>query len=498
MIRPRRTTALLALVPLLGLAVALLFRLLALTVPTIPELAPDDVVLRPTLALVSDSSLARFIPEPLPLSTAEIVNPLRGLYHWRGQETVPQPQPALDAYDRYEWADLEPRPGVYDFTAIDQAIAKATSEGRRFGFRVRALVGEQGSSVPTWLMGRMKRGWWHDVSGDGTYDTYVPDWNDPAFVQGATALVAALGSRYEGHPQVAFVENGMYGVWGEWNMWRYPYPNGAGTERMTLANKQALVDAYIAAFPTTPLVMMTDDADALVYAMERSPRIGWRRDSLGDEYFGSIKHDERRWNAIKDRWKSALVITELINPSQQTDPDSYLQAIEQVREFRVSMVGNGNTLPWRTLSQQGREALERLGKVAGYRLMLNELALPKRLVVGVPFDVRTSWSNLGSAPLYEPWEVTIQLRHRGSAAVAWEARSGIALAQVLPLGGDGASGPTMQVDQLVVPALANGIYDLAVVVSHPQGRRAPLALALGGQAADGSYLLGQVEVATGP
>ena len=430
-----------------------------------------------------------FKPEPLSVSAPEIVNPMRGLYRWMGQEYALQPAPSLDAYNRYTWRDLEPTQGDYSFAKLEADIAKAAREGRKYSFRVRTVVATKGSAIPDYAM--TGAGWWADYNKDNARDTYIPDWNDPAFLERLDTFMEALGKRYNNDPRVAFLDIGLFGNWGEWHMSGFSYPSSSGAQRATTTTRYRLVDMHIDAFPSTPLVMMTDDAEALVYAMKRSPRIGWRRDSLGwnTGHFGKVERDPVRWNAVKDRWKTALVVSEFCNPRYQDDPEVFEQALSEVERYHVSLVSNANTIKWSELSAAGKEAFVRVGKTAGYRLVLDELVLPGTILAGSTFDITTRWENTGVAPVYEPWQVAVQLRKAGSDEVAWETTSGIELTSVLP------GGPLEQSDRVTVPGnVAQGEYDVVVIVQDPRQTRAPLALALADVQPDGSYRLGSVSV----
>ena len=435
------------------------------------------------------SDLKSLEPEQLSVSAPEIVNPMRGLYRWMGQEYALQPTPSLDAYGRYTWRDLEPTQGDYSFAKLEADIAKAAREGRKYSFRVRTVVATKGSAIPDYAM--TGAGWWADYNKDNARDTYIPDWNDPAFLERLDTFMQALGKRYNNDPRVAFLDIGLFGNWGEWHMSGFSYPSSSGAQRATTTTRYRLVDMHIDAFPSTPLVMMTDDAEALVYAMKRSPRIGWRRDSLGwnTGHFGKVERDPVRWNAIKDRWKTALVVSEFCNPRYQNDPEVFEQALIEVERYHVSLVSNANTIKWSELSAAGKEAFVRLGKTAGYRLVLDELVLPGTILAGSTFDITTRWENTGVAPVYEPWQVAVQLRKAGSDEVAWETTSGIELTTVLP------GNVSEQSDRVTVPGnLGQGAYDVVVVVGDPRQTRAPLALALADVQPDGSYRLGSVSV----
>ncbi len=444
-----------------------------------------------------------FTPMKLSMSQPEVVNPLRGLYEWRGHEIVPVPevlpQSAYDTYQRYTWRQLEPAPGAYDFSSIEADADQAAAEGRKHAFRVRALVARNGVSVPDYLVEQMPLGWWHAFEGDDEDepDTYVPDWNDPDFIEAADRLIKALGARYNGDPRIAWIDIGIYGNWGEWHMDTFPYPGPTDADDMTGSNRRRLIDMHMAAFPDSRLIAMSSDADSLLYALQQSPDIGWRRDSLGHVHFESIRlRDPEAWPMIRDRWQIAPVITEFIAPDRQSDPATFQRAIDQIRHYHVSLVSNGNTSAWRELSESGRSAFIIAGKTAGYRLVLNQITVPFMLMVNQPWNLSASWSNVGVSPVYEEWEIVYQLRTRATYSVVWEDRSTLDLQTLTPtIAADGTDIPVRSQDTFQLPAtLPPGDYTLTMVVRDATGYRQPLALAIEGRSEDGFYHLGTVKV----
>jgi hypothetical protein len=429
-----------------------------------------------------------FRPRELSRSEAEIVNPMRGLYRWNNQEYAPQPRPAYDSYERYAWRDLEPWRGHYDFSVIERDLEAAQRAGRKHAIRIRAMIHGQGPVVPDYLVEAMGRGWW-------SHGTYVPDWNDPDFVERMHALIAELGRRYNGDPRLAWVDVGFYGNWGEWHTWPLSYPAWNGAVDMSSANKRQIVDQMAAAFPSTRLIMGSEDEDTLVYALRKYPTMGWRRDSLGswifdeNSTFRNLRQRSAEWDLVMERWQTAPIISEFISPNDQRDPDVYRLAQQQADEYHVSLVSNGNTLPWNSLSHSGRTALLDLGKQVGYRLVLSDLAISEELRPGDAFAVTSRWINRGNAPIYERWRPTLELRDdRGR--VRWAGRLTVDLTDLLP-----SDSPTRTADRFRLPeTFPAGTYALVLVVRDPTSYREPLALAVAGQHQGGSYQLGQVVV----
>lgn len=444
----------------------------------------------PTAGAVSNGVETTFNIGQVPFSAPELVNPLRGLYKWMGNSEsayAQLPRPAYDAYARYTWRELEPTQENYNFTILEQNIAKAFAEGRKYGFRVRTVVSTKQSSVPDYAMDG--KGWWADFDKDGTKDTYVPDWNDAQFISRMTTFYNALGAKYDNDPRIAWMDIGMYGNWGEWHMSSFSYPSPTGATSATDVTLQKYIDFQAAAFPNTQIVMMTDNTPGLVYAMNKYPTMGWRRDSLGwdTNHFGKIETDTLKWNALKDRWKVAPVITEFVNPRQHTDPDVFIKALEESKRYHVSMVGNGNMIKWTSLSAEGKERLQDLGKYSGYRFSINQIKSPLTIPLTGSFTLQSTWTNVGNAPAYEPWEIAYQLR-TSADIVVWEGTSALDLRTMLP-------GTVTTNDGFTLGDSVNeGTYKLVITVRDSREQRPLMQLASQGVQDDGSYSIGQIQI----
>ena len=107
--------------------------------------------------------------------------------------------------------------------------------------------------------------------------------NDPLVLKKHLDFIQRLGARYDGHPDVDHVDLGSIGWWGEWHL--------SGSKRCSLPtqeNRMKVVDAYLAAFKKTSLVMLIGGEDCAKYAVQHGA--GWRADCLGD--MGGFS---RRW-----------------------------------------------------------------------------------------------------------------------------------------------------------------------------------------------------------
>ncbi len=98
----------------------------------------------------------------------------------------------------------------------------------------------------------------------------VPVLDDPAVLEAHLDFIRRFGARYDGHPGIDHVDIGSVGWWGEWHM-----SESTNAPMPTPETQKKIVDAYLAAFRQTPLLMLVGGGDMLQYAVEHG--CGWRR-----------------------------------------------------------------------------------------------------------------------------------------------------------------------------------------------------------------------------
>jgi hypothetical protein len=153
--------------------------------------------------------------------------------------------PSGSAYFRFYWRDLEPQEGRIDFVKLDGLFAQARKAGQKLGIRVMCAGTDAGTPlyVPDWLKASGCRGFEYRYEGGGDTVFWVPDFEDPRFKAAHSHLLTELGKRYDGHPDLDYVDIGSVGLWGEWHM------SGTGVDVPKLETRLAIIDAYRAAVP---------------------------------------------------------------------------------------------------------------------------------------------------------------------------------------------------------------------------------------------------------
>ncbi len=436
-------------------------------------------------------SAKTYLPVRIDITAAELPSPMRGLYK-NGTEIAPSSS-SPDAYGRYVWSDLESSIDTYDFSVIDRDIIKAISEGRKFSFRIRVMKSKTSgtSYVPKYLTND-QYGWY-----SGT--TFIPDWNNDYFIARTEKLLTAFGKHlddmnYTKH--INWVEIGIYGQYGEWALSSIypsscplePYPGSSDCEASD-SNLQKIVDIHFRAFPNIRKVMMAKTRANLVsYALSKSVDVGWRVDCLGRPgYFNfpTQTNYATAWAIMQDRWKTAPVVVEYCTDGtlDASDP-SQDDAKKQIENFHISAIANYNLV---LSSDNTMEKYILNGKIAGYRIVPTIFEFPDYLSSST-LNIKSSWLNLGNAPLYEPWDIYYQLRNAQNTVV-WEGKSNMKLKGFLP----NSTTPTTVNDVFSInTGLSSGSYKLILIIKDPKVVRKPLPIAITGVLSDGGYELGTI------
>jgi hypothetical protein len=444
----------------------------------------------------------------IPVANDNTINPLRGYYRWQNQELVPQAAPAKDAYRRYYWKDLETAEGQYDFSAIQNELAKAKSQGRKFAFRLRMMAGYDDNQLyaPAYVVNnancRAGCGFWADTDTAVAGLTFVPDWNDPWLQQRSRALLLALAAALgPNNPDIAWIDVGMFGQYGEWALRSSAYANPpAGITAATDASKREFAKMHFDAFPHQQHVMFIpySNKDALTYGLLEqtitSKPVGWRVDCLSRYgYFNQWLNRPAEWAAFANQWQKAPVVSEFC-PFTSGDPQNNpATARQQAAAFHVSLFGNGNfetSLPdaerWAALSAAEQNDLLMLARESGYRYAVASSTV--NLASNGALTVTTTLRNDGSAPAYEAWSVNAELVN-SSGAVVW---SGQTNANLKSLTGGGTSASYQSSWNL--PALPGGHYTLRLAARDTSASpRAPLNWSIAERAADGTLALATLQ-----
>jgi hypothetical protein len=425
----------------------------------------------------------------------------------RQDKNLPDWIPSTIHYARWGWGQVEPRPGQIDHAFLDGILRETRESGQKLAFRVMCASTYKGRPYhPAWLM---------EVGGreiiadyDGVSPLPVPDLDDPVTLERHLDLIRRLGQRYDGHADLDHIDLGTVGWWGEWHM-----SSSKVAKMPTPENRRKIVDAYLAAFTKTPVIMLVGGGEDLTYAAGRGA--GWRADCLGDlgGFSKTWCHMRKgypsyiRKAGIEDAWKMAPVAWESCWDMRKWVGEGW--SLRYI--FNYALACNGSYLNNKSAplpeGPEVRAEVERFLRRLGYRLVLRELAHPSRVEAGQALEISMKWQNMGSAPCYRPYRLAYRLtdeagRERvlpGQVVVnRWMPGSmPLFTEQFMKEPPDLPPGEVVDAgERIVLPAdLAPGAYTLSIGVLNEQGAGPPIVmLGIKGRDKDGWYPLSRVEV----
>jgi hypothetical protein len=416
--------------------------------------------------------------------------------------------PSTIYYTRWGWNKLEPQPGTIDTHLVDGALERARKAGQQLAFRpmtCNPIVGRP--YHPAWLKEVGGRELMVDY-GDIGPTIPIPDFDDAVVLDRHLDFIKRLGQRYDGHPDLLRVEIGSIGWWGEWHLSRCKL-----AKLPALEHRVKVVDAYLAAFKKTPLMIVINAEECMSHAAKNG--VGWRADSLGDLGSFSPKwnhmHDrypaEYKQHNLEDVWKTAPISFEPPNNVSEFVAKNW--PLRGIFNYGLALHGSsfsGKSAPLpadKNFRQELRNFLRRLG----YRLVLSELSHPAQLKPGAKtLAITTKWRNVGSAPCYRPYRVAYRLtgpdgRHTvaagGATVNTWLPGSVTLFDEAFqkepPDLPPGSSHDV--VDQITLPDdMPEGEYALAVAIVGEASNKPVVRLAIEGLQSDGWYPLSTLNV----
>ncbi len=459
-------------------------------------------------ALADEANRVTVVPEQ---SDEILANPGMGwqTFHRTDDQdkNLPPWIPSTVQYARWGWGQLEPQQGRIDYDFLDRELKETRQSGQTLAFRVMCCSTTPNRPYhPKWLK---------DIGGrtietrrrDGPV-VEVPDLDDPGILNAHLDFVKRLGTRYDGHPDIDHVDLGSVGWWGEWHM------SGASNARMpTPENQKKIVDAYLAAFEKTPLLMLIGGGEMLKYATEQGT--GWRADCLGD--MGGFS---KTWCHMRmayptmlpeahatDAWKTAPVAWETCWDMRKWVSEGWsLRFI-----FNYALALHGSYINNKSAPLPGgdhvRAEVERFLRRLGYRLVLKELQHPSEAKAGGKLQLSMKWQNAGSAPCYKPYRVACRLAGPGGFEKVFV--TDVTVDRWLPGSielftdeffrqpDDLPPGEVASVtDVITLPQeISPGSYSLSIAVVGEESEQPVVRLAVKGRADDGWYPLSTVRIA---
>lgn len=325
-------------------------------------------------------------------------------------------------YFRLPWCYLEPEEGVYRWDLIDSWSQPWIQKGKKIAFRIIASEPRFPYATPKWVRDAGAKGLvypWNktDLGSTGTM-LWEPKFDDPIFLQKLEQFLAAFARRYNGNPNVAFIDVGSFGIYGEGHTGRSAKLSDAETERICKIH----IDLHKKYFPDTLLVVSDDIAGDLRrkdhapitdYAFSKGvtlrddsilcsgPPNEWFSQGLAQQFWPTLPVIIEHGHYIRRLYKNAWNAERLIQAMED-----YHASYFSIHDWPEAHLKNN------------RAVIDKMNLRLGYRIELRKATFPKQAAIDEPITIETSWANVGVAPCYHGGHPCFTLKD-AKGNIAW-------------------------------------------------------------------------------
>jgi hypothetical protein len=425
-----------------------------------------------------------------------ILNPGQGwvLYSGPGAHSAATMALGTAGYDRFNWATLHPQEDVYNWAAIDSRIDAWARHGKQFAFGVMSvnISSENVYATPKWVFDKGAK----YTMGKG-YNTapkyYVPVWNDPVYVAEQKKFIEALAERYDGNPNIAFIDIRNFGNWGEIHMYPLYDEHWLPQHWISAGEVQNLLfRPYIDNFRQTPVIMswsnpkgpLGDDINSWAVANG----LGLRSDGImGDYSDPDGKALARAAGKTPIAWEFRSRIADF-EAQNIWDDNKFINA---VKDNKPSYIGLGHWDDHEYFLSKKPDLIKKAANMMGYHFVMTGATYPRTLHVGQAAPLTLSIENTGVTTMITDCVIKLALLDENGKAVSlfttdWDAHHI-------------KSGETTELHTAVVFADAPaGDCQLAMGLFRSETDAKPAyRMENNGITADGWYVIGDVAVEGG-
>ena len=326
-----------------------------------------------------------------------------------GRQRVPRAVegylPTTVSYCRWFWEKLEPEPGKYDFSVVENSLEVCKQRGQTLAVRLMAFGSFRQPQLPTWYLKKYPTTAREHKSAKMLY----PDHNSKEYLDQWGNLLREFGRRFDGHAFLETVDLAYIGPWGE------------GDGEISYAQCVRFTKVYQEAHHQTPLMVNLDNLQ--FKAAIDCGVFGWRCDCYGDLRAGGTPQVRKdlAWNhhcdaypqaviqaGATDAWKKGPVHFEACGVPM----DWYLQGydLDFILQQGLKFHGTYFMSKYTKLPEPWMEQLAAFCRKLGYRFMLRQALIQEQVKAGGDFRFECWIENTGVAPLYRKYDLALRLR----------------------------------------------------------------------------------------
>ena len=402
-------------------------------------------------------------------------------------------------YLRIPWAYLEPEEGRFNWAIVDTPAQRWIDKGKYIAFRITCSENWMQYATPKWVQDAGAAGY-HYEFGKGRSDRtdlpWDPKFDDPVFLEKLENFLRVMGERYNGNPNVAFIDVGTYGMWGE----GHTHMSSQVPPEDSLEVAKIHIDLHKKHFPDIQLCISDDVAGHDMpgthfpetdYALSQG--VSLRDDSI------MVQPPPNSWyhsEMAQLFWPTMPVILEHEHYGSSMVRNAWSAELFQksVEDYHASFM----SIHWwpRILLDENCETIDKINRRLGYRLQLREMTWPNEIAVGEWFKISSRWCNVGVAPCYPGGFMAVTLKDQEGGIVSVLTDASFNMKMLQPAVPGKAETKTVELDAvvgMVAPVVLPGEYDLFVSVGTEDGTP-KIALPLQNNDGHRRYLLGKIRV----
>ncbi len=473
---------------------ALLGLTLLICAAAAPAGAAEQVVLHPSdnrQALVNpDMGWTMHFYSNIPTNYGSQLEPSDTVDDFPGLSTV---------YLRIPWAMVEPEEGKFNWAILDTPAQRWIAKGKKVAFRITASENWMPFATPEWVKNAGAKGTYYEF-GKGPVEKgnlWDPDFGDPVFLKKLDSFLAAMALRYDDNPDVAFIDIGSYGLWGEGHTLMSSKVPESKADRIV----QKHIDLYVKHFPHT-LLCISDDVAGPEAPGPQFPLMDYARSrgvSMRDDSI-MVQPPPKSWfhaGMAQPFWPERPVVLEHEHYGGSKargawgDGTLLLKAVEDYHASYMS-------IHWwpRVELDENHALIEKINRRMGYRLQVREIAWPERVPIGGEFTVDSQWANAGVAPCYPGGFMALTLKDGKGGIVSVLVDESLDM-RTLQTGPPEETPVTAHTSTfragLIAPVTKPGTYDVYISVGRRDGTPV-IALPLPSDDGQRRYRLGTVEL----
>ena len=305
------------------------------------------------------------------------------------------------AYCRWDWYQIEPNEGEYNWDLIDSTIEYWDSYGIKFAFGIMNSNSSntQKFITPKWVFDAGAK--YSDITvnpfSGNSFIQAVPDWDDAVFKAKLRNFVNALAQRYDGDTRVAWVDIRSFGNYGEWHLGRLQGAQMPSNECQT-----ELAQIYVDAFENTDLAICQG---AVNY--------------LGKQYLldnGIYIRDDGAFGISVNKTSSVdgvITISEMILPYKTYKANygwnngTYLKYFSKMKQNYMDIGEWGSDTE--LFIRDNEEVIRYLTNKMGYNFFLSNVTVPRQAQANENISLNFNWINNGISYLNGNADIAIAL-----------------------------------------------------------------------------------------